>query len=162
MEVAVEQCSINKKCCEIQQKQSVIENDRLLDKIISQDIVNIVLNSSVFFCDSEKKNVESIDICTKCLELEAEFVKKNDVYIELSKWFSNLEQHCIALEVAMQLNQEIFQKDKSCDNQSNPEIKEHFEQNDLKVQLQEMGTIVSKLKEIIHSLRDNTNPARVK
>ncbi|GJT09862.1 retrovirus-related pol polyprotein from transposon TNT 1-94 [Tanacetum coccineum] len=64
------------------------------------------------------KNDDSVGICNKCLELEAEFVKKNNVYIELSKRFSNLEQHCISLEVAMQLNQEIFQKDKSCDNQS--------------------------------------------
>ncbi|GJT58092.1 retrovirus-related pol polyprotein from transposon TNT 1-94 [Tanacetum coccineum] len=61
----------------------------------------------------KKMNDDSVDICNKCLELAAEFVKKNDVYIELSKWFSNLEHHCISLEVAMQLNQEIFRKDKS-------------------------------------------------
>ncbi|GJR14162.1 hypothetical protein Tco_0796814 [Tanacetum coccineum] len=44
MEAAVKPCSIDRKCCEIQQKQFLIENDRLLDKIISQEIVNIVLN----------------------------------------------------------------------------------------------------------------------
>ncbi|GJR65487.1 hypothetical protein Tco_0011552 [Tanacetum coccineum] len=109
-----------------------------------------------------KKNDTSVDICNKCLELEAEFVKKNDVYIELSKRFSNLEQHCISLEVSMQLNQEIFQKDKSCDNQSNPEIQEYFEQIDLKAHLHAKDTIISKLKEKIHFLRDNVNPARVK
>ncbi|GJW38845.1 hypothetical protein Tco_0064690 [Tanacetum coccineum] len=81
-----------------QQKLFVIENDRLLDKIISQDIVNIVLNSPIVICDSEKKNDDSVGICNKCLEIEAEFVKRNDVYIELSKRFSNLEQHCISLE----------------------------------------------------------------
>ncbi|GKF83555.1 hypothetical protein Tco_0245211, partial [Tanacetum coccineum] len=84
----------------------LIENDRLLDKIISQDIVNIVLNSSVVICDSEKKNDDSVVICNKCLELKAELVNKNDVYIELLKWFSNLEQHCISIEVSMQSNQE--------------------------------------------------------
>ncbi|GJZ03002.1 retrovirus-related pol polyprotein from transposon TNT 1-94 [Tanacetum coccineum] len=124
--------------------------------------MNIVLNSSVVICDSEKKNDTSVDICNKCLELEAEFVKKNDVYIKLSKRFSNLEQHCISFEVAMQLNQEIFQKDKSCDNQSNPKIQEYFEQNDLKAQLHAKDTIISKLNEIIHSLRDNVNLVRVK
>ncbi|GJZ37024.1 hypothetical protein Tco_0583215 [Tanacetum coccineum] len=35
------------ECFEIQKKQFLIENDRLLDQIISQDIVNIVLNCSV-------------------------------------------------------------------------------------------------------------------
>nr|GEV12868.1 retrovirus-related Pol polyprotein from transposon TNT 1-94 [Tanacetum cinerariifolium] len=114
----MEQCSVDRKCCEIQQKQVLIENDRLLDKIISQDIVNLVLNLSVVICESVNENDESVDTCKKCLELEAEFLKKNDVYIKLLKWFSNLEQHCIYLEVSMQLNQEIFQKDKSCDTQT--------------------------------------------
>ncbi|GKD45128.1 hypothetical protein Tco_1269773 [Tanacetum coccineum] len=126
MEAAVERCSVDRKCCEIQQKQFLIENDRLLDKIISQEIVNIVLNSSIIICDSEKKNEDSVDTCNKCLELEAELVKKNDVNIELSKWFSNLEQHCISLE------------------------------------LQAKDTVISKLKETIHSLRENVNPAKVK
>ncbi|GJW78824.1 retrovirus-related pol polyprotein from transposon TNT 1-94 [Tanacetum coccineum] len=162
MKAAVEQCSVDRKCCEIQQKQFLIEEDRLFDKIISQEIVNIVLNSFVVICDSEKKNDDYVVICNKCLELEAELVKKNDVYIELSKRFSNLEQHCISLEVAKQLNQEIFQKDKSCANQNDLEIQEYFEQNNLKVQLQAKDTVISILKETIHSLRENANPARVK
>ncbi|GKB00684.1 retrovirus-related pol polyprotein from transposon TNT 1-94 [Tanacetum coccineum] len=48
MEAVVEQCSLDSKCCEIQQEK--------------------------------KKNDESVDICNKCLELEAELFKKNDIY----------------------------------------------------------------------------------
>ncbi|GKA74559.1 hypothetical protein Tco_0780861 [Tanacetum coccineum] len=48
MEAAVQQYFIDKQCFEIQKKQFLIENDRLLDQIISQDIMNIVLNSSYF------------------------------------------------------------------------------------------------------------------
>ncbi|GKE01329.1 hypothetical protein Tco_1389312 [Tanacetum coccineum] len=121
-------------------KRFVPQKELLLDKIISQEIVNIVLNSSVIICDSEKKNENSMDTCNKCLELEAELVKKNDVYIELSKRFSNREQHCISIEVTKQLNKENFQKDKSSDNQNHPEIQECFEQNDLKTQLQAKDT----------------------
>ncbi|GJW69510.1 hypothetical protein Tco_0126427, partial [Tanacetum coccineum] len=91
-----------------------------------------------------------------------ELVNKIDVYIELSKRFSNLKQHCISLEVAKQLNKEIFQKDKSSDNQNHPEIQEYFEQNDLKAQLQAKDTVINKLNETIHSLRENVNPAKVK
>ncbi|GJV64370.1 hypothetical protein Tco_1475198 [Tanacetum coccineum] len=87
MEAVLEQCSVDRKCCEIQQKQFLIRNDRLLDKIISQGIVNIVLNYSVIICDSEIKNEDSVDTCNKCLELEVELVKKNNVYIELSKCY---------------------------------------------------------------------------
>ncbi|GJX42463.1 integrase, catalytic region, zinc finger, CCHC-type containing protein [Tanacetum coccineum] len=157
MEAAVKQYFVDRKCCEIQQKQFLIENDRILDKIISQEIVNFVLNSSVIICDYEKKNENYVDTCNKCLEFKTELVKKNDVYIELSKWFSNCEQHCISLEVAKQLNKEIFQKDKSSDNQNHHVIQEYFEQNDLKAQLQAKDIVISKLKETIHSLRENTN-----
>ncbi|GJU32259.1 hypothetical protein Tco_1175848 [Tanacetum coccineum] len=108
------------------------------------------------------KNDKSVDTCNKCLELEVEFVKKNDAYIELSKRFSHLEQHCISLEVTMQLNQEIFQKDKSCNNQNDHVIQEYFEQNDLQAQPQAKDTVISKLKETIHSLRENANPDKVK
>ncbi|GKF07240.1 hypothetical protein Tco_0041464 [Tanacetum coccineum] len=162
MEPAVEQCSVDRKCCEIQQKQFLIKNDRILDKIISQEIVNIELNSSIITCDFEKKNMDSVDTCNKCLELEAKLVKKNDVYIQLLKRFSNLKQHCISLEVAKQLNKEIFQKDELSDNQNHPEIHEYFEQNDLKAQLQAKDTVINKLKETIHSLRENANPTKVK
>ncbi|GJY75330.1 hypothetical protein Tco_0480446 [Tanacetum coccineum] len=104
----------------------MIQNDRLLDKIISQDIVNNVLNSSVIIFDSLKKNNKSLDTCNKCLELEAEFAKKIDAYIELSKRFSHIEQHCISLE------------------------------------LQAKDNVISKLKETIHSLRENVKPDKVK
>nr|GEZ72401.1 hypothetical protein [Tanacetum cinerariifolium] len=112
--------------------------------------------------DSEKKNENSMDTCNKCLKLEVELVKKNDVYIEILKRFSNLEQHFISLEVAKQLNKEIFQKHKSSDNQNNPESQEYFEQNNLKAQLQTKDTIISKLKKTIYSLRENMNPTKVK
>nr|GEV08277.1 hypothetical protein [Tanacetum cinerariifolium] len=46
-EAAVQQYFVDKQCFEIQQKQLLIENDRVLDEIISQDIVNIVVNSSM-------------------------------------------------------------------------------------------------------------------
>ncbi|GKB66285.1 hypothetical protein Tco_0927697 [Tanacetum coccineum] len=114
----------------------------------------VVLMENLSSCD--------LEVLSECLELEAELVKKNDVYNKLSKWFSHLEQHCISFEVAMQLNKEIFQKDKSIVNQYDPEIQEYFEQNDLKVQLQAKDTVISKLKETIQSLRENANPEKVK
>nr|GEX47917.1 integrase, catalytic region, zinc finger, CCHC-type, peptidase aspartic, catalytic [Tanacetum cinerariifolium] len=47
MEAAVQQYHADKQCFEIQKKQFLIENDQLLDQIISKDIVNIVVNYSV-------------------------------------------------------------------------------------------------------------------
>ncbi|GKA89513.1 retrovirus-related pol polyprotein from transposon TNT 1-94 [Tanacetum coccineum] len=47
MEAAVQQYHVDKQFFEIQKKLFLIENDRLLDQIISQDIVNIVVNYSL-------------------------------------------------------------------------------------------------------------------
>ncbi|GJW82969.1 retrovirus-related pol polyprotein from transposon TNT 1-94 [Tanacetum coccineum] len=47
IEAVVQQYHVDKQCFEIQKKPFLIENDRLLDQIISQDIVNIVVNSSL-------------------------------------------------------------------------------------------------------------------
>ncbi|GJV03845.1 integrase, catalytic region, zinc finger, CCHC-type containing protein [Tanacetum coccineum] len=62
----------------------------------------------------------------------------------------------------MQLNQEIFQKDTSRDNQNALEIPEYFENNNLKAQLQAKDTAICKLKEHIKSIRENNNEENVK
>ncbi|GKE03349.1 hypothetical protein Tco_1395367 [Tanacetum coccineum] len=108
---------------ELPKKQFLIENDRLLDQIVSQDIVNIVVNSSLDINTSVNVNssvamndsVNYVEMCNKCLKLKAGLIKQHnmvekDEYNKLSKRFSELEQHCISLEIAMQLNKEIFQK----------------------------------------------------
>ncbi|GKC65001.1 hypothetical protein Tco_1097599, partial [Tanacetum coccineum] len=87
MEAAVQQYHVDKQCFEIQKKQFLIKNDRLLDQIISQDIVNIVLNSSVDVNTSVKVNssivmndsVNYVEMCNKCLELEAELIKQHNM-----------------------------------------------------------------------------------
>ncbi|GJV65090.1 hypothetical protein Tco_1475918 [Tanacetum coccineum] len=117
MEAAVQQYHVDKQCFEIQKKQILIENDRLLDQIISQDIVTIVVNSlmdintSVNMNSSDAMNdsLNYVEMCNKCLKLKAELIKQHNVvekdeYNRLSKIFSKLEQNCISLELAMQLN----------------------------------------------------------
>ncbi|GKC52093.1 retrovirus-related pol polyprotein from transposon TNT 1-94 [Tanacetum coccineum] len=111
---AVDQCSVDKNVFEIQIKQLKIDNDQLLTQIMSQEIVHIVANS-VDICDVKKSSVND---CKKCLELEIELFKKKDfiekeVCDKLVKIYSNLEKHCISLELTTQLNQEIFQRENS-------------------------------------------------
>ncbi|GJR13243.1 hypothetical protein Tco_0795895 [Tanacetum coccineum] len=45
MEAAVEQCSVDKKYFNIQKKEVSLDNDRLLDHIICQDVMNIVIHA---------------------------------------------------------------------------------------------------------------------
>ncbi|GJT01723.1 integrase, catalytic region, zinc finger, CCHC-type containing protein [Tanacetum coccineum] len=95
------------------------------------------------------------------LHLDAEFSKSKQAYNALLKSHSQLEKHCISLEVSNQLNQEIFQKDESCINQNALEIPEYFEKNDLKAQLQDKDTTICKLKDIIKSMREKSKDDNV-
>ncbi|GJZ91022.1 hypothetical protein Tco_0662949 [Tanacetum coccineum] len=104
MEVVVQEYHVDKQSFEIQKKQFLIENDRLLDQIISQDIMNIVVNSSLDINTSMNVNssvamidsVNYVEMCNKCLELKVELIKQHnmvekDEYKKLSKRFSELE-----------------------------------------------------------------------
>ncbi|GJY80987.1 retrovirus-related pol polyprotein from transposon TNT 1-94 [Tanacetum coccineum] len=80
MEAAVEQCSIDKKYFDIQKKELSLDNDRLLDHIICQDVMNIVMH-----VDSVPVNVSSTN--NKCLvndNLESErLIQENDHLFKL-------------------------------------------------------------------------------
>ncbi|GJY31103.1 hypothetical protein Tco_0414598, partial [Tanacetum coccineum] len=175
MEAAVQQYHVDKQCFEIQKKQFLIENDRLLDQIISQDIVNIVVSSSLDMNTSMNVNssvvmndyVNYVERCNKCLKLKAKLIKQHkmvekDEYNRLSKIFSKLEQHCISLELAMQLNKEIFQKNNTSVNQIEPSFDQLFELNNLKAELQAKYTTIKKLKANIKRLNktSTTNSVR--
>nr|GEU45809.1 hypothetical protein [Tanacetum cinerariifolium] len=165
IEVVVQQYHVDKQCFEIQKKQFLIEKDRLLDQIISQDIVNIVVNSSVDVNTSVNVNysvamndfVNYVEMCNRCLELKVKLIKQHnrvekDEYNKLLKQFSKLEQHCISLDITMQLNKEIFQKKNTFVNQTKPSLDQLFELNNLKAELQAKDTAIKKLKINIKSL----------
>ncbi|GJW87690.1 hypothetical protein Tco_0163030 [Tanacetum coccineum] len=139
------------------------ENDRLMNLLISQDLVHIAVNS-VDILDMSKS---CVDECNKCLVLETELLKKKyliekNVYDKLLKSYSTLEKHCISLELATQLNQEIFQKDNFGENQNAPTFNQLFEINELKAQSQENDTIIRNLKDIIKSMTRKESVEKVK
>nr|GEX01981.1 hypothetical protein [Tanacetum cinerariifolium] len=101
------------------------------------------------------KGIQRSESCAKCLNLDAEFSKSKQAYNDLLKKYSQLEKHCISLEVSMQLKQEVFQNDESCVYQNAPEIPEYFKKNDLKAQLKDKDTTICKSKDTIKSLRNN-------
>ncbi|GKF48149.1 hypothetical protein Tco_0141400, partial [Tanacetum coccineum] len=69
MEQAVEQHRLESKTFEVKMNQVLNENKRLLEQVISKDIVNILVDSSV--------NTDSVNVheCEKCLKLETELQK---------------------------------------------------------------------------------------
>ncbi|GJU09268.1 retrovirus-related pol polyprotein from transposon TNT 1-94 [Tanacetum coccineum] len=76
METEVDQCFVDRKYFEIEKKELLIENDRLLEQIIFQDIMCTAMHSYydlVKYADMENSFIEEYN---KCLELEAELFKK--------------------------------------------------------------------------------------
>nr|GEY32945.1 hypothetical protein [Tanacetum cinerariifolium] len=163
MEAVVDQCSVDKKIFKIKIKQLRIDNDQILNQIMSQEIVHIVANS-VDILDMKNSCVND---CKKCLEIEIELFKKKDfvekeAYDKLVKSYSNLEKHFISLELETQLNQEIFQRENSGENLNAPTFNQSFEINELKAQSQDKDTVFRKLKEIIKSLSRKDSVENVK
>ncbi|GJU92325.1 hypothetical protein Tco_1304748 [Tanacetum coccineum] len=156
---AVEQHRLDSKTFEDKMNQVLNENERLLEQVLSKDIVNIIVNSSV---NNASVNVHE---CEKCLQLETElqtgFIEK-EIYDKLFKSLTTLEKHCISLEVDAQLNQEIFQRDNPASNQSASIFDQLFELNELKAQSQEKDTVIKKFKERIKVLSGTKNEDKIK
>ncbi|GJR55815.1 reverse transcriptase domain-containing protein [Tanacetum coccineum] len=159
MEAVVEQCSVDKKCFEIQKKELYLENDRLLQLIISQDLVHTAINSLEVIDEWESMRKSWCEEYNRNLTLEAELLKMN----ELSKTCSRLQNNCISLELKLQQNKESFQTNRSCSNLDAPTLNESFVINDMKAQLQANESLISNLRAHIatfkgKSMSDNNEP----
>ncbi|GKE38477.1 hypothetical protein Tco_1461882 [Tanacetum coccineum] len=79
---------------------------------MSQDVLLTVMNSMSLNTDSVNMEMQKCESCEKCLNLDAE-LSKSKPYNDFLKNYSQLEKHCISLEVSIQLKQEVFQNDES-------------------------------------------------
>nr|GEY67315.1 hypothetical protein [Tanacetum cinerariifolium] len=136
MELAVEQHCAEKSKFQTKMENVLKENDRLLTHAMGVEIVNIVVN------DCMNVTCLNMDACEHCVT-------------------TNLEKHCISLEVNNQLNTEIFQRDTVSSSESAPTFAELFETNELKAQIQEKDTTILKLKEKIKSFSGDDKEIKV-
>nr|GEX26328.1 hypothetical protein [Tanacetum cinerariifolium] len=146
---AFEQHCVEKNKFQDKMKNVLKDNERLLEQVISVDIVNIVVHDYVNYAD------KTVKVCERCVpiktELQKNFINK-ECYDTLFKNFNTLEKHYISLEVDNQLKKEIFQRNNSFLEQSAPTFDQQFEIIDLKAQSQEKDTVIVKLKERLKSL----------
>ncbi|GJV87527.1 integrase, catalytic region, zinc finger, CCHC-type containing protein [Tanacetum coccineum] len=125
------------------------------------NVLLTVMNSMSLNGESVNMERKRNESCDKCFNLDDKLLKSQNAHTDLLKSYSQLEKNCISLELSIQLNQEIFQKDESCNNQNALEILEFFKHNDLKAQLQDKDTTICKLKEIIKSMREKSKEDNV-
>ncbi|GJS21324.1 integrase, catalytic region, zinc finger, CCHC-type containing protein [Tanacetum coccineum] len=87
MDADVQQSSVDKQCLEIAKKELLLENDRLLQQIMSQDVILTMINSMSLNGESvniERKRNES---CDKCFNLDVELLKSQNAHNDLLKKF---------------------------------------------------------------------------
>ncbi|GJS36071.1 retrovirus-related pol polyprotein from transposon TNT 1-94 [Tanacetum coccineum] len=121
------------------------------------DVLLIVMNYMSLISESVNMDGKRKESCN----LEVEVLKSQNAFNDLLKRYSQLERHYISLESSIQLNQEIFQKDKSCNNKNAFDILEYFKNNDLKAQIQDKDSTICKMKDIINSLREKSKEENV-
>ncbi|GJW55364.1 hypothetical protein Tco_0099449 [Tanacetum coccineum] len=149
-----DQCVINKKSLEIENKNLLIQNECLLAKSVSKDICSVVLTSDI----AEPMSVEPRSNCVKKhsrrLELEAEILKVKQLLVEKEKRCSFIETKYQELELTFQKYKECFENPQVCNNSSSLELNVFFEINKLKDQLQGKDESIRKLKAQIGNMKE--------
>ncbi|GKC84877.1 retrovirus-related pol polyprotein from transposon TNT 1-94 [Tanacetum coccineum] len=128
---------------ENQKTQFLNEIDRLSREYYYVDHMNVILGAYTTLDKFTDLQCDYVDQVVKCERLEKELSKRTNVnnksFNELSKRFSELEQHAINLELALQHSQEQLNNDKVWKQKESNSFRElnvkYFEIQDLKAQL---------------------------
>ncbi|GKA18463.1 hypothetical protein Tco_0698378, partial [Tanacetum coccineum] len=169
IETEVAKCSVDKKYFEIEKKELSLDNNRLLEHIICQDVMNTVMHANVHSNNVLHANTNSLEHDNSTLELLKhendrliELLISQDlvhtandkvVYNELSKRCFRLENRRISLEIKLQQSKESFQTNRPYHNQDAPKVKEFFIINELQAQLKAKNVSIEKLKEHIANIK---------
>ncbi|GJU94771.1 retrovirus-related pol polyprotein from transposon TNT 1-94 [Tanacetum coccineum] len=171
---AMEQHCLESKTFKVKMNKVLNENERLLEQVISKDIVNIIVNSSV---DNTYVNVHE---CEKCLKLETELLNKKD-FIEketYDKLFKKLKAQSQEKDTVIKKLKEIIkslsenmnedktykklydsikstriQSKEQCDALINQVKQKSVEISDLNVSIQEKGLVITALKDELRKLK---------
>nr|GEW07015.1 hypothetical protein [Tanacetum cinerariifolium] len=81
MDTVVQQSSVDKQCLKIAKKELLLENDRLLQQIMSQDVLLTVMNSMSLIGDTMNNDGNRKESCN----LEAELLKSQNAFNDLLK-----------------------------------------------------------------------------
>ncbi|GJX33528.1 hypothetical protein Tco_0243383 [Tanacetum coccineum] len=154
MDKEYDQCVIDKKSLEIENKNLLIQNECLLAESVSKDICSVVLNSDVAVPISVEPRSNCVKEHSRNLELEAEILKVKQLLVEKEKRCSFIETKYQELELKFQKYKECFENPQVCNNSSSPELNVFFEINKLKDQLQGKDELLRKLKAQISNMKE--------
>ncbi|GJY60182.1 retrovirus-related pol polyprotein from transposon TNT 1-94 [Tanacetum coccineum] len=93
MDAVVQQSSVDKQCLEISKKELLLENDRPLQQIMSQDVLLTMMNSMSLIGESVNMERKRNESCDKCFNLDAKLLKSQNAHNDILKSYSQLEKH---------------------------------------------------------------------
>nr|GEV12007.1 hypothetical protein [Tanacetum cinerariifolium] len=85
MDADVQQSSVDKQCLEIAKKELLLEIDRLLQQIMSQEFLLTVINSMSLIGESMNMEIKQKESCDKCFNIDAELLKSQNAHNDLLK-----------------------------------------------------------------------------
>ncbi|GJY60964.1 retrovirus-related pol polyprotein from transposon TNT 1-94 [Tanacetum coccineum] len=138
------------------------EIDRLSKEYYYADHMNAILGVYTTLDEFTDLQCDYVDQVVKCERLEKELSKRadnvnNKSFNELSKRFSELEQHSINLELALQQSREQLNNDNVWKQNESNSFRElnikYFKIQDLKAQLQDKDIAISGLKKLIEKMK---------
>ncbi|GKC43185.1 hypothetical protein Tco_1060907 [Tanacetum coccineum] len=143
MEAAVQQCFVDKQCFEIHKKELFLKNDRILHQIMSQDVMICVLNDTAVFSDYVNLEMKKSESCNKCLDLEAELVKRKNI-VERDIYKDQFES----------IRRTRVRSKEHCDSLIAQLNSKSMENTDLKGQIQEKVFVITSLKNNLRKLKE--------
>ncbi|GKB87453.1 retrovirus-related pol polyprotein from transposon TNT 1-94 [Tanacetum coccineum] len=156
---------------ETQKTQFLNEIDRLSKEYYYVDHMNAILGVYTTLDEFTDLQCDYVDQVVKCERLEKKLSKRTDnvnnkSFNKLSKRFSELEQHSINLELALQQSQEQLNNDKVWKQKESNSFRElnvkYFEIQDLKAQLQDKDIAISKLNKLIEKMKEKSVETKTK
>ncbi|GJY89895.1 hypothetical protein Tco_0505091 [Tanacetum coccineum] len=138
----VDQNDVDKQCADIERKNILIENENLIAKCLSSQLLYVKEQS-------------------RCLDLEAEFSKyknenQKDVHDKMMEHISKLEREYLNLQLKYQHLQESFENKKSQTSYEAPDFNPFFKIKNLEHQIQEKDNVIRDLKVLVSNVNDRS------
>ncbi|GJV14938.1 hypothetical protein Tco_1360261 [Tanacetum coccineum] len=140
---------VDKQCAEIVKKELFLENDRLLQKIMSQDVLMSVINYISLNGKSVNVELQRSESCDKCFNLDAKLSETQNAHNDLLKSYSQLEKH-YQFDLIKKTRVRIKEQSDSLINKLNLKS---VENEDLKAQIQDKVFVITLLKNELRKLK---------
>ncbi|GJX99528.1 retrovirus-related pol polyprotein from transposon TNT 1-94 [Tanacetum coccineum] len=149
LDAAVQQFSVDKQCLKIAKKELLLENDRLLEQIMSQEVLLNVMTSMSLIGESVNMDGKRKETCN----LEAELLKSKNAFNDLLKsQLQDKDNTICKLKDMIKAMREKSKEEKSDSLIDKLNLKS-IKNEDLKAQIQDKVFVITSLKNDLQKIK---------